>query len=111
MTLTELHHRIGRIRATAAPLARELSITDFTAECHGHPLQGMARARAAMIRRELQRLYTRLHALEARIPTPDTLSAAAYGRALALGLTIEDAEAARSAAYFHAQRDARLRAA
>lgn len=103
MNLRELHQQIGRVRQTAAPLAQRLEVIDRIAEAWLHPLQADARCEAAAIRAELRRLYTRLHHLEARLPTADTLGESAFRRALALGLEIEAAEGARVKAYREAR--------
>ncbi len=96
MTLRSIHQQIGRIDQAAAKLAQQLELTDRMAECHGNPQQPLAQIEAAAIRSELSHLYTRRHQLEALIPTPETLSVAAFNRALALGLGIEAAEANRT---------------
>jgi len=111
MTLRELHQQIGSLRKTTAQLALRLEIIDRIAEAWLHPQQETAKREAKAIRRELTRLYTRLHELEARIPTPETLSAAAFHRALALGMQIDAAEAERVKAYRAAFCDQALRMA
>lgn len=105
MTVRQLHQRIGALRATATRLAQHLEMTDRVAEAWLHPQQQAAKREAAALRRELSALYSQLHGLEARIPTPETLSAAAYDRALLLGLEIDAAEAMRLHAYRSAQRE------
>lgn len=105
MTLRSIHQQIGSIKTSAAKLAQRLEITDRIAETWLHPQQDSAKREAAAIRRELSRLYTRRHRLEALIPTPETLSAAAYDRALMLGLDIEAAEARRVQTLREARRD------
>lgn len=111
MNLRHIQQQIGAKLATAARLARRLELTDRLAECHGHPQQGQAIRDARRIRHGLSQLYTEIHGLEAMLPTPELLSERAFNRALALGLEIEAAEAARVTAYRDAQRHSQLRAA
>lgn len=99
MTIRKLHSLIGAKRATAARLARRLELTDRLAELHGHPSQAQAVRDSRRLRYGLQQLYTELHALEARIPTAETISEAAFRRLLALGLGIEAAENERVRVY------------
>ncbi len=105
-----IHQQISQTRQQAASVARNLELTDRIAEIHGHPDRTQAQVEAALMRETLVRLYTRLHWLEARLPTPEVLSARAYDRAMALGLQIEAAEHARITTYreaTHAQRHQR----
>lgn len=103
MTLRQLHQLIGAKRAAAERLARRLELADRAAEWCGSPAQAQARRDATRLRFALQSLYTELHALESRLPTPETLSDAAFRRALALGLEVEAAEGARVKAYREAR--------
>lgn len=110
MTVQHLHQQIGQLQREANRLARVLELTDRTAEIHGHPDQRDARLRAGVYRLRLSEIYTRMHHLEARLPTPETLSARAYDRMIALGFEIEAAEACRVTTYrnaTHAQRHQR----
>lgn len=95
MTLRQLQQKIGQLRAFAATLARRVELTDRIAETCGHPDQYRAQDAAADMRLSLSALFTRIHGLEARLPTAETLSEAAYNRALILGLSIDAAEGAR----------------
>ncbi len=95
MTLQQLQKKIGALDAAAARLARRLEMADRLAEIHGNPGQAEAARDAARLRLALSDLYTQRHALEARIPTRETLAAAEYNRLLALGFQIEAAEAGR----------------
>lgn len=103
MTLRELQQQIGQIQAQAQRLARRLELADRIAETWLNPGQAQAKRDAARLRLALRGLYTRLHSLEARLPTPDTLGDAAFRRALALGLELEAAEGVRLKAYREAR--------
>ena len=59
----------------------------------------MAAGIAQVLRRRLQGLFTRLHHLEARLPTPELLSERAYNRMISLGFEVDAAEAERLATY------------
>ncbi len=99
MTTRQLHAQIGAKHATAARLAQRLDLTDRLAETWGHPRQAQAQRDARRLRHGLSQLYSEIHALEARLPTPEALSEAAFRRALALGQGIEAAESQRVQAY------------
>jgi hypothetical protein len=105
-----LHQQIGQLQHEARILARNLELADRLAETCGHPQQNMGLEFAGVIRAKLRAIYTRLHHLESRLPTADTLSQAAYNRALMLGFTLEAAEVERVTTYRHALMD-RTRAA
>lgn len=111
MTLRELHQQIGQLQQEARQCAQRLEILDRVAEAWLHPQQGAAKREAATIRAGLSALYKRLHTLEARIPTPETLSAAAYHRMIQLGFEIDAAEAARVQTYRDAHREQSMRLA
>jgi len=111
MTLQQLHQQIGAIQRQADRQARGLHHLDFLAECCGNPLQIVAADEAARVRCNLTRLFTLLHQLEARLPTPELLSAREYNRMLALGMTLEAAEAGRVQAYRQAAHDQRYQRA
>ena len=124
MNLRQLHHSIGNAQraidalllppsradhglSEAAPitaLSHEL-VCDIS-HMHGHARQAEAQVESRRRIRLLSLAYTRLHSLQARLPTAETLSAAAYARALALGLSVEAAEADKRAAYHAARRAA-----
>ncbi|WP_395737442.1 hypothetical protein [Prosthecobacter sp.] len=95
MTLQQLQQQIGSLQREAARYALSIELIDRIAESCGHPQQETAAHGATVRRRELQQIYIRLHALEARLPTPEALSEAAFNRALMLGLSIDAAEGAR----------------
>lgn len=99
MTLQQVQQQIGALDRAAARLARRLEMADRLAEIHGNPGQAEAKRAAARLRLALSDLYTRRHALEARIPTRDTLAAAEYNRLLALGFELDAAEAGRRRAW------------
>ena len=103
MTIREIHAQLAAKRTTARRLGRRLELTDRLAECHGNPGQAQAIRDARRIRYALQQLYTEMHALEARLPTPESLSDAAFRRLLALGLGIEAAEGERIRVYREAK--------
>ena len=107
MTLQQLHQRMGRLWAAIEEVSRLLALRDIL-DC---PRRSEVLAAEPALCLRLRALHTQYYALEARLPTPETLSAAAYGRALSLGLSVEAAEAERSKAWHHAKQDARLRAA
>ena len=111
MTIRTLHQQIGKIQRQAKAHAQRLEILDRIAEAWLHPQQQAAQREAAAIRGELSQLYTRLHQLEARIPTPETLSQSAFNRMIALGFEIDAAEAARVQTFREAHREQRLRLA
>ena len=95
MTLQQLQQQIGALDRAAATIARRLEMADRLAEIHGNPGQAEAIDDARRLRLWLVDLYTRRHALEARIPTRETLAAAEYNRLLALGFELDAAEAGR----------------
>lgn len=103
MTVQQLQQQIGQLQAQAARLARNLDLTDRIAELPGHPDAAQAAEEAALMRESLTRLYTRIHNLEGRLPTPELLSTRAYHRMLALGLDIDAAEACRLQTYREAK--------
>lgn len=107
MTLTELHQKIGTIQRTAKGLARTLELTDRLADMCGNPHQAFAIECSGVLRGKLQGLFIRLHHLEARLPTPELLSARAYDRMIALGFQIEAAEAKRVTTYREAAQSQR----
>ena len=108
MTLPQLQQQIGQIQHQADIQARGLNRLDFFAECPGHPLQIVAADEAQRVRLNLSRLFTRLHQLEARLPTPELLSARAYDRLIMLGMSIDAAEAGRLHAYRQAAHNQRF---
>lgn len=99
MTLRQLQQQIGQLRAFATTLARRVELTDRIAETCGHPDQHRAQDVAADMRLSLSALFTRIHGLEARLPTPELLSERAYNRMIALGFEVEAAEAERLNTY------------
>ena len=103
MTIREIHAQLAAKRATARRLDRRLDLTDRVAETWGHPDESHARNLCTLLRRSLMQLYTEMHALEARLPTPESLSDAAFRRLLALGLGIEAAEGERLRVYREAK--------
>jgi hypothetical protein len=103
MTVQQLQQQIGQLQAQAARLARRLELTDRAADTPGHPERAKAADFSTIIRKSLMRLYTEIHELEARLPTPELLSDRAYHRMLALGLGIEAAEAERLQTYREAK--------
>lgn len=107
MTLRQLQQLIGQIKEEAARLAQRLELADRAGEFCNHPLSAdaLARIEARRLRWRLSALYTRLHHLEARLPTPEVLSARAYDRMLALGFSIEAAEAKRATTFRDATRE------
>lgn len=107
MNLRQLHQRMGRLWASIEEVSRLLALEGIV----DSPRRAEVIANAPHLRMRLRWLHTQYYTLEARLPTPETLSAAAYGRALALGLSVEAAEAERSKAWHHAKQDTRLRAA
>lgn len=107
MNLRQLRQRIGRLRASIEEVSRLLALEDVL----DSPRRDEVRNIAHMLRARLQRLHTDYYALEARLPTPETLSAAAYARALSLGLSVEAAEADKRAAYTQARHNPHLRVA
>ena len=88
-------------------MARTLELTDRIAEMCGNPHQAFAKECSAELRLMLRAYFTRLHSLEARLPTPELLSAREYNRMLTLGMTIEAAEAGRVQAYRQAAHNQR----
>lgn len=104
MLLSELQRQMGRLSESITAISRLLALE----EVMDSPLRAQVCANAPRLRLRLRQLHTRYYALEARLPTPETLSAAAYGRAMALGLGIEAAEAERSKALHHARQDKSL---
>jgi hypothetical protein len=104
MTTRELQSLIGSKQAQATRLARQLELTDRAADTPGHPERQKAADFSIIIRKSLMKLYTEMHELEARLPTPELLSDRAYHRMLALGLGIEAAEAERLQTYREAKR-------
>ncbi len=96
MTLQQLHQKIGHIQRTAKGLACTLELTDRIADMCGNPHQAFAIECGSVLRLKLQALFTRLHHLEARLPTPELLSERAYNRMIALGFEVEAAEAERT---------------
>ncbi len=111
MTLQQLQQQIGQIQRDANFQGRALHRLDFFAECPGHPMQVIAEDEARRVRVNLSRLFTRLHQLEARLPTPELLSARAYDRLLMLGMGIDAAEAGRVQAYRQATHNQRFQRA
>lgn len=106
MTLRQLQQYIGQIQAQAARLAVRVELLDRRIEA-AHPQDQWAlSAGAQILRANLRALYTHLHALEARLPTPELLSARAFDRMLALGFSIEAAEAKRATTFRDATRAA-----
>ena len=103
MTVQHLQQQIGQLQAQAAKLAQSLELTDRVAETHGHPQREMHRVAACAMRGMLSNLYTRIHSLEGRLPTPELLSDRAFHRMLALGLDIDAAEACRLQTYREAK--------
>lgn len=99
MTLQQLHQRIGRIQRACANLERTLVRADRLADTCGHPDQAENARLAQHVRGNLMKNFTELHALEARLPTPELLSERAYNRALMLGLEVEAAEEQRRSTY------------
>jgi len=99
MTLRQLQQAIGQIQAEASRLARRLELADRALEAAIGMEAAELRSMTITFRLKLSALYTRLHALEARLPTPELLSEAAFKRALALGLQTEAAEAERTQVY------------
>jgi hypothetical protein len=98
---------MGRLWAAIEEVSRLLALEEVL----DSPRRFEVLAAAPYLRSRLRWLHTQYYALEACLPTPETLSAAAYGRALSLGLSVEAAEAERSKAWHHAKQAARLRAA
>jgi hypothetical protein len=111
MTLQQLHQRIGRVQRAAGNIERSLIRADRSADLCGHPDQAEHARLARHLRGNLRELFTELHQLEARLPTPELLSAREYNRMLALGMTIEAAEAGRVQAYRQAAHDQRYQRA
>lgn len=109
MTVQHIQQEIGQLQAQAARLARRLELADRIAEMHGNPDRLDEGLKAVTLRINLSDLYTRIHNLEARLPTPELLSDRAFHRMLALGLGIEAAEAERLKTYRQAK-DQRLAA-
>ncbi len=107
MTLTALHQQIGRLQRQATDIARALELSDRIADTCGHPQQGFHMELSVLLRCGLSSLFTRLHRLEARLPTPELLSARAYDRMIALGFQIDAAEAARTRTYREASTNQR----
>jgi len=107
MTLQQLHQRIGRVQRASANLERSLIRADRIADMCGHPDQEEHARWALHLRGNLRENFTELHGLEARLPTPELLSAREYDRMLMLGMTIEAAEAGRVQAYRQAAHDQR----
>jgi hypothetical protein len=103
MTVRQLYQSIGAKQSAATRLARRLELADRVSDWHGSPAQPQALRDAQRLRIELSRLYTEIHTLEARLPTPEVLSERAFNRALALGLEIEAAEGLRLKAYREAR--------
>jgi len=104
MNLRQLHQRMGRLWASIEDVSRLLALESIV----NSPRRAEVLANAPRLRLRLRWLHTQYYTLEARLPTPETLSAAAYGRALALGLSVEAAEAERSKAYHFARQDKAL---
>ena len=88
-------------------MARRLELMDRIAETCGHPHQQRFIVAGAVLRRELMAVYTHLHSLEARLPTPELLSERAYNRMLMLGMSEDAAEAGRVHAYRQAAHNQR----
>ena len=107
MTLTQLHQKIGSIQRDAARLGQQLELSDRIADTCGHPGSAEAQTNSNVTRDVLRRLFTRLHHLEARLPTPELMSERAYSRMLMLGFEAEAAEEARRSAYQAATKPAR----
>lgn len=95
MNLRQLHQRMGRLWASIEEVSRLLALEGIV----DSPRRAEVLANAPRLRQRLRWLHTQYYMLEARLPTPETLSAAAYGRALALGLSVEAAEADKRAAW------------
>ncbi len=107
MTLQQLHQRIGQIQSEAARLAQRIEILDRRVD-FAPPGEGWKLAAGAeILRANLTVLFTRLHSLEARLPTPELLSERAFNRMIALGLSIDAAEAGRVQAYRQAAHNQR----
>jgi hypothetical protein len=104
MLLSELQRQMGQLSARITVVSRVLALEHIV----DAPRRDEVLAAIPGLRLRLRQLHTRYYALEARLPTPETLSAAAYGRAMALGLGIEAAEAERSKAYHHARQNKSL---
>jgi len=102
MTLPDLHRQIGFIRRVTTRLGLKLELSDRLADLHLHPQQQSAVAASASLRRRLSYYYTRLHALESRIPTPELLSEQAYNRMITLGYEIDAADSVRLSTLRHA---------
>jgi len=107
MTLQQLNQHIGQVKRTAAAIERSLFRNDRIADTCGHPDRAEAVMEARTLRFILSRTFTELHHLEARLPTPELLSARAYDRMIALGWQIEAAEAKRVTTFRDALRDQR----
>lgn len=99
MTIQYIQQQIGQLQRGANHIARRLELTDRIAETPLHPDQDDCREDAVLMRENLMRLYTRMHRLEARIPTRESLSEGAFRRLLTLGLGIEAAEHERMRVY------------
>lgn len=96
MTLQQLHQKIGSIKRQALTVERALHRLDQVADRCGHPDQLEAILLARGHRYGLSLLFTELHHLESRLPTPELLSERAYNRMIALGFEVEAAEAERT---------------
>ncbi len=107
MTLRQLQQLIGQIKEEASHWARRLELADRALEFAIDQQATELNCHARNLRTRLQALYTRLHHLEARLPTPEVLSARAYDRMLALGFSIEAAEAKRATTFRDATRERR----
>lgn len=99
MTLPQLQQKIGTIQRETTKMGRLLELSDRIAETCGHPQQEYALVASAILRGKLMNLFTELHRLEARLPTPELLSERAYNRMIALGFEVEAAEAERLTTY------------
>lgn len=104
MLLSELQRQMGRLWASITEVSRLLALE----EVMDSPLRAQVCANAPRLRLRLRWLHTQYYKLEARLPTPEVLSGQAYGRALALGLSLEEAAAAKSKAYHHASQNKSL---
>ena len=99
MTLPQLQQKIGTIQRETTKMGRLLELSDRIAETCGYPQQEYALVASAILRGKLMNLFTELHRLEARLPTPELLSERAYNRMIALGFEVEAAEAERFTTY------------
>ena len=104
MTVSEIQRQMDQLTARITTVSRLLTLEDVM----DAPNRPEVLAAIPGLKLTLRQLHIQYYALEARLPTPETLSAAAYGRAMALGLGIEAAEAERSKAYHHARQDRAL---